>query len=162
VEPHLNTMKRTSELTLALVCTAFLAGLEASVASTVRVEYDAYKVQEDRPFVQVAVVREGDLTAGASVDYATSDQTATAGEDYKAVGDTLTFMPGDTSQTFAVPIINDPADENEFAELAKKNWPKFYKTIGRGDAQRGEQIVQEAAKIAKGEMKTFSDNLLLK
>ena len=57
---------------------------------------------------------------------------------------------------------NDPVDENEFAELAKKNWSKYYKTIGRGDAQRGEQIVQEAAKIAKGEMKTFSDNLLLK
>ena len=57
---------------------------------------------------------------------------------------------------------NDPANEEEFAELAKKNWPKFYKTIGRGDAKRGEQIVLEASKIAKGEMKTFSDSVLLK
>jgi len=57
---------------------------------------------------------------------------------------------------------NEPADETEFAELAKKNWSKYYKTIGRGDAKRGEQIVQEAAKIAKGQMKTFSDNLMLK
>jgi hypothetical protein len=57
---------------------------------------------------------------------------------------------------------NDIVDEKEFAVLASKNWPKYYKTIGRGDAKRGEAIVQEAAKIAKGEMKTFSDDLLIK
>jgi len=42
-----------------------------------------------------------------SVDYATSDITATAGSDYQATNGTLTFTPGQTSQTFTVTIIND-------------------------------------------------------
>jgi hypothetical protein len=45
------------------------------------------------------------------VDYATSGGTAEAGQDYKPINDTLTFAPGETSKTFAVPIINDSTDE---------------------------------------------------
>jgi hypothetical protein len=47
-----------------------------------------------------------------TVDYATtSGGTATADQDYKPLNDTLAFVPGETSQTFAVPIINDSTDE---------------------------------------------------
>jgi len=46
-----------------------------------------------------------------TVNYATSDGTATAGSDYTAASGTLTFPAGSTSQTFTVPIIDDSADE---------------------------------------------------
>ena len=42
-----------------------------------------------------------------TVDYATADGTATAGDDYTATSGTLTFDPGETSQTIAVPITDD-------------------------------------------------------
>ncbi|MDP2246487.1 MAG: Calx-beta domain-containing protein, partial [Nitrosomonadales bacterium] len=42
-----------------------------------------------------------------SVGYNTSSGTATAGSDYTAVSGTLTFTPGQTTQTITVPIAND-------------------------------------------------------
>ena len=49
-----------------------------------------------------------------TVKYATSDGTATAGDDYTAVAlTTLMFSAGTTSQTFTVPILNDVLDEGD-------------------------------------------------
>lgn len=42
-----------------------------------------------------------------TVDYATSDNTATAGSDYTAALGTLTFTPGQTQQTFDVTVSGD-------------------------------------------------------
>ena len=47
-----------------------------------------------------------------SVDYATSDGTATAGADYTALGlTTLTFAPGEISKTVTVTLLDDTLDE---------------------------------------------------
>ena len=46
------------------------------------------------------------------VNYETSDGTATAGEDYIHTSDTLTFLPGDTSKTVPVEILNDTIDDS--------------------------------------------------
>ena len=46
-----------------------------------------------------------------TVDYATADETATAGADYTATSGTLTFLAGETAKTVAVPVIDDVIDE---------------------------------------------------
>lgn len=46
-----------------------------------------------------------------TVSYASTDDTAVGGADYTAVFDILTFLPGETSHTITVPILNDTADE---------------------------------------------------
>ncbi len=57
-----------------------------------------------------------------SVDYASSDGTATAGTDYTAVSGTLTFASGVTSRTIAVSVTGDTADEsNETVVLTLSN-----------------------------------------
>jgi hypothetical protein len=57
-----------------------------------------------------------------SVNYAVSNGTATAGADYSAVGGTLVFAPGQLSQSFTVPILNDVVDEpNETVLLYLKS-----------------------------------------
>lgn len=46
-----------------------------------------------------------------TVDYATADGTAVSGSDYLPVSGTLTFAPGVTTQTVAVPIVGDAIPE---------------------------------------------------
>ena len=49
-----------------------------------------------------------------SVNYATTNGTALAGEDYIATSGTLTFAPGETSMTVTVPVTADaPAEPDE-------------------------------------------------
>ena len=48
-----------------------------------------------------------------TVDYATADGTATAGADYTATSDTLTFAPGETEKTVSVPVLDDAHDDTE-------------------------------------------------
>ena len=50
-------------------------------------------------------------TGEVTVDYATADGTATAGDDYTAVSDTLTFAAGETSKTISVTVLDDSLDE---------------------------------------------------
>ena len=50
-------------------------------------------------------------TAAVTVEYATSDDTATAGSDYTATSGTLTFAAGETEKTVSVPVLDDDTDE---------------------------------------------------
>jgi hypothetical protein len=52
-------------------------------------------------------------TEPITVNYATSNGTAIAGSDYTATSGTLTFAPGATSQTIAIPVIGDTLSEND-------------------------------------------------
>ncbi len=57
------------------------------------------------------VYRNSGATAG-TVNYATSDGTATAGSDYTATSGIITFAVGELEKTFDVPIILDGVDES--------------------------------------------------
>jgi hypothetical protein len=46
-----------------------------------------------------------------TIDYATADGTATAGQDYAAASGTLTFAPGETTKTIVVTVTGDTAFE---------------------------------------------------
>ena len=48
-----------------------------------------------------------------TVDYATADGTATAGEDYTAASGTLTFTTSETQKTVSVIVLDDAHDEGE-------------------------------------------------
>lgn len=57
-----------------------------------------------------------------TVDYTTSNGTATAGSDYAAAAGTLTFNPGETSKQIVVQVIGDTATElNETFGVALSN-----------------------------------------
>jgi urease beta subunit len=70
-----------------------------------------------------------------TVSYATADGTATAGSDYAATSGTLTFAPGQTSQTIAVPVCGDTVDEPDetfFVNLSNPVNATLSNTQGRG------------------------------
>ena len=46
-----------------------------------------------------------------TVNYATMDDTAIAGDDYEPVEGTLTFAPGETARTIRVAVVDDAVDE---------------------------------------------------
>ena len=60
--------------------------------------------------------------APVTVDYETADGTATAGEDYTAKRGTVTFAPGRTRRTVAVPVLRDgEAEDAETVVLRLSN-----------------------------------------
>jgi hypothetical protein len=56
-------------------------------------------------FATVTVVRGGNTSAAATVDYSTYDISATQARNYIASSGTLTFAPGETTRTFRVLLI---------------------------------------------------------
>ena len=50
-----------------------------------------------------------------TVHWATADGTATAGSDYTGGSGTLTFAPGDVSETISVTVLGDDLDEGSEA-----------------------------------------------
>ena len=61
--------------------------------------------------IEFAVTLSRAASGEVTVDYATRDGTATAGEDYTFTRGTLTFAAGDTEKTVEVPILDDALDE---------------------------------------------------
>jgi uncharacterized delta-60 repeat protein len=64
-------------------------------------------IGESAGLASVIVQRTDGATGTVTVDYATSDGTATAGADYTPVSGTLTFPDGQTSQTINIPLLDD-------------------------------------------------------
>jgi hypothetical protein len=66
---------------------------------------------EDGGNAVITVTRTGGSAGEARVNYATSNGSATAGQDYTSASGTLIFANGITTQTFNVAITNDAVDE---------------------------------------------------
>ena len=72
--------------------------------------------------VAFAVTLSRAASSAVTVDYATADGTATAGEDYAATSGTLRFAAGETEGTVSVPVLDDAVDEGrETFTLALSN-----------------------------------------
>ena len=64
-------------------------------------------VDEDDGHAALSVELSQASTVTVTVDYATSDGSALAGDDYTATSGTLTFAPGETMKAITVPILDD-------------------------------------------------------
>lgn len=110
--------------------TATLTIVDNDVAGTVQFSAAVYNVSEARSTATITVKRTGGNASGVTVDYATSDSTATTGNDYTTKSGTLIFKAGQTSKTFNIPIINDKLHEaNETVNLTLSN-PTGGATLG--------------------------------
>ena len=99
---------------------SFVAKLsEAAVSGqTGRVHFDSatYSVGEAGRFVQVGVMRAGDLSQEVSVEYSTSaGGAASERSDYTTARGTLRFAPGEASKTFNVTVTDDRTVEGDEA-----------------------------------------------
>jgi len=79
-----------------------------------------------------------DLVSGqeVTVDFATSNGSATAGEDYVATTGTVTFAPGETSKTISVTVLGmtlNEVDEDFFIDLSNATNANLLDNQGRGE-----------------------------
>lgn len=92
------------------------------VAGSLQFKLSKYTVSEGSAFATITVTRSGGIASGVSVDYQSTDGTATSPDDYAAVSGTLMFAAKATSKTFTVPIVADTLDEsNETLTLTLSN-----------------------------------------
>jgi hypothetical protein len=82
-------------------------------AGDVQLSAASYSIAENVASLAVTVTRTNGSAGDVTVDYATSDGSATAGQDYAATSGTLTLLDGETSQSFAVAIIDDADYEGD-------------------------------------------------
>jgi glucose/arabinose dehydrogenase len=102
--------------------TALITILDDDAAASFAFSVGQSTVNEDGGTATITVQRGGNTANNATVQYATSNGTATAGSDYTAQAGTLTFLPGETSKTFQVAITNDTIGEpNETINLTLSN-----------------------------------------
>ena len=89
----------------------FILKIANTSASVIRFGSERLSVSEAAGSFQVTVVREGDASAAASVDFATLNGRAQRGSDYTFTSGTLQFAPGETTKTFSVLIADDTTPE---------------------------------------------------
>jgi hypothetical protein len=100
---------------------AVLTITDDETAGNVQLSASAYGVGEGAGSATITVTRTGTSDL-ATVDYATSDGTATTASDYGATTGTLTFALGETTKTIQVPINDDAlAEGNEYFTLTLGN-----------------------------------------
>ena len=92
-------------------------------AGSLQFSAPTYTVAEFGLLATITVERVGGSVGTIGVDYASSDGTATAGDDYIAVNGSLSFADGVTSRTFGVEIVNDGSmqEGNESLDLILSN-----------------------------------------
>lgn len=115
-------------------------GDDGSRAGTLKFDEREFLAIEGNGNAVVTVERSRGESGTVSVQYATANGTATAGQDYTAVSGTLTWGPGDGSRrSITIPILDDSASEgSETVRLVLSN-----PTGGAGlDSERGTAVLR--------------------
>ena len=88
--------------------------LSATVSGPVGISVADARVEEGAGAVLAfAVTLDRTASAAVTVDYATADGSAQAGDDYRAASGTLTFAAGESLKTVDVTVLDDAHDEGE-------------------------------------------------
>ena len=97
----------------------------------------------------VSLERVGNVQAAAAVTVATEDGVAVAGTDYLGTSTVVTFGPGETERTVAVPLVDDAGFEGEETLVVRLTTPAGNAAIGGPDEARV-MIVDDEAGRASG------------
>jgi len=76
-------------------------------ASSVQFNASSYSVNEGEKSATIEVTRISNTSNSVTIDYATSDGTASNRTDYITTSGTLQFAPGEAVKSFVIPIVDD-------------------------------------------------------
>ena len=97
------------------------------MTGTIFLESSELSIGEPNGTVFVPVVRTGDLSGSATIEYGITPNTATDGADYVGGTGTITMQPGQDRVTIPVQILNDALFE-------------IYRNFYLVNYQRGQQL----------------------
>ena len=100
------------------------------VAGTVQFKFATFVVDEAGGSALITVTRTGGSAGGVLVNFSTADGSASAPSDYTTTAGTLTFMQGNTSLTFSLPIVNDTLVEGDETVLLTLSNPQGGASLG--------------------------------
>lgn len=81
-----------------------------------------YDVSEGAGKAMITIMRVGGTKGTATVQYAATGGSATDGTDFTSISGTMTFVPGEASRTFEVPLVKDlSSDGGETVVLTLTN-----------------------------------------
>jgi len=104
----------------------FSAADAASAAGSLQFSASSIAAIEDVGTLPITVLRTGGTAGSLTVDFATANGTAIAGQDYTSTSGTLTFGAGETSKTIQVPITDDSTTEaDETFTVSLSNTPSL-------------------------------------
>lgn len=98
-------------------------------AGVIALASNAHTVGESDGSQTISVIRTGGTTGTVTAQYATSPGTATA-TDFQSVTGTVTFLAGETTKTFLVPILNDNVNEGAESFTVTLSSPGGGATLG--------------------------------
>jgi hypothetical protein len=108
----------------------FITKISDPPPTTFQFSQSTYPVQEDVTSVSFTVTRTGNTSAGATVDYATADGTASERSDYTTALGTIRFAAGETAATVPVLINEDSRVEGMEAFTVTLSNPTGGTSIG--------------------------------
>src|SRR5204862_3136444 len=85
----------------------------AAATTTLQFAAASYLVAEGCASLTVMVTRTGDASGASSVDFSTSDATASERSDYTTALGTLRFAPGEVQKSISILATNDAYGEGE-------------------------------------------------
>ena len=104
----------------------FSAADAAGAVGSLHFSLTSIAVIEDVGSLPVTVLRTGGTAGTLTVDFATTNGTAIAGQDYTSTSGTLTFAAGETTKTIQIPITSDaPTEADETFTVSLSNSPSL-------------------------------------
>jgi len=102
----------------------FSAADSTNASGSVQFSVSSIVANEDVGALTITVLRTGGASGNLTVDYATANGTAIAGQDYTSTSGTLSFNGAEASKTFQVPILDDTTTEpDETFSISLSNIP---------------------------------------
>lgn len=118
--PEMTPESETSDPVEALATDSDPAPGAAAVAAGFRLDSAEYVAREGAAALAFQIVRQGDLSAAARIEWTTYEDTAESRRDYVgAFRNVETFAAGESARTIFIPIVSDNiAERNEYFRLA--------------------------------------------
>ncbi len=108
--------------------------IQATQAGVLQFESGNFSVGENDGAATITVVRTGGTEGNVSLNYATSNGTATAGSDYTTASGTLNWSSGDDSKKrFTIPISDDNTIESSETIILTLSNPSGGAALGSND-----------------------------